>query len=133
MYSGVPVTAPVLVSARRVDLAREAEVDDERVPAAVVPLDEDVGRLDVAVHEALAMRGVQRAATSRMTAMRSSRVISWPTADSVLPSMYCIAMNGSPGELADAVDLADVGVLDARLRARFAHQARRLLGAGRRA
>ena len=46
----------------RVRVARDAEVDEvDEVLAAVVDADQHVGRLDVAVHEALGVRRVQRA------------------------------------------------------------------------
>ncbi len=62
MYDGVPIARPVTVRSgsalfrRLPDRARDPEVGDDRV----VVLEQDVGRLDVAVHDPLPMRVVER-------------------------------------------------------------------------
>ena len=131
MYSGVPVTTPVLVTPGRVDLARDAEVGDVGVPAGLVALDEDVGRLDVAMHQPLAMRGVERVGhvADDGDALLARHLLATARERLALDELQRDERQ-LVRQLADAVDLAHVGVLDARLRARLVDQPRRLLGRG---
>ena len=118
------------VRARRValELARQAEVHDVGVLAAVAALfDHDVRRLQVAVDEAEPVRrvnGIGDVVHDRDLLLQRQRRRG---ARQRAPVDELHADVRAAGDLADLVHLADVRVLDARLRTRFVQKARHLL------
>ena len=125
MKSGVPIDA--LGAVLLLDERGETEVEDLR---GAVVVDDDVGGLDVAVEDAAPVRGGEparevdadgeRAAPFERPRQRGERLAAHELADEVRLL----------GVLADAVDGDDVGMLDARRRARLDEEALARRGVG---
>ena len=127
MYAGVPMSMPVCVSPIIYrGLAREPEVHDDRLRAAVLAaLDEHVARLEIAVDDAEPVRLVDREAMSRNTAIFSSSAIVSAARASGSPATYWKRDVRAAADLADLVDMADPGMIDAGLGTRLAHEPHR--------
>ncbi len=114
-------------------LAGQTEVDDVRLPAALArPLDEDVGRFEIAVDQAVRVRGIDGVGDALEDL---HELAGWqPAGDrpevGAVDELHCDV--AAIALLADLVHLADVVMGDARLELRLALEALVLLGIDRR-
>jgi hypothetical protein len=112
-------------------IARETEVDDERrVRAVVIALHENVRGLEIAMNQSLAMCGMHRLRdlaneihllkkSERRRDLVERRAMDFLHGDVVMA-----------GDRADLEHLADRGMIESRLRARFALESRQRFGVG---
>ena len=125
VLSAIAVGSAVLPGTRRSDARRvlgEAEVEDLGLAAL---RDEDVRRLDVAVHDAARVRGLEGIGDLRRRDRAASRACSGPAAEPVPQRLALEQLHGDERlalVLADVVDRADVGVLERGGRAGLALQ-----------